>query len=213
MTIFYDIIPLMSTVGIEAEGRQPVIPILSPGIILTREIYDRGENPSVFSAALVRRLAGEIVAPHITNPETHVIYYSVESKQIDKRLKTAIRQRRFNGRFGDERALIIPPDPNAFSGGTSALPPEDMRAFVGAIDLYSTGRGNIGTFSYRVDIALRAFNDRGYFAHPDFAVRLGSVDGRSIQKLLQESQAEWAHVVSEGLRTVFPAGLPGLGKR
>lgn len=207
----------MSAKSIESgEGGRSITPVLSPGAVLDWKRHDREDSPSPFSTGLALRLAREIVTPHVTDPDILISYYAVESRQVEKRLKRMIQRNRFNGRFGSERALIIPPDPTAFSGATSALPLEDMRAFVGAIDLFSTGRGNIGSFSYRVDIALRALNqhDGGSgIIQPDFAVRMDPVNGRSIQRLLDQSQATWAHTLREGLRTVFPGGLPGLGKR
>ncbi len=187
--------------------RASLMPSLPPRDAETTAVWKSGSANDI-----ALNLAKDVLSQQ--NPDLMAYvggYYDIERARLDRKIERILSQRRFNGRTGEQGALLVPPDPEVFSDLSASLSPDNMRSFIGFIALSSTGRGNIGAFSYRVDLALKDM--KIHDISPHFVVRLKALNAASIDAMIRDSQAIWGQDVRNGLRTILQGGLPGLGKR
>lgn len=146
-------------------------------------------------------------------PKIPISYYAVESVLHDW-VELELARRHFYGQTGEQRAVVIPPDPEDLSKNPEDFPPDLVRSFIGFIALASTGRGNMGAFSYKVTLGLRdatSLSD-GLYVQPKFKVAIKPLNTRTIDGMITDSRLNWTQNVQNGLRTVISGGLPTLGR-
>lgn len=129
---------------------------------------------------------------------------------LETRIRAKIEKNGFFGKLGQEKAVVIDPQPDYLPESFRDLDPERIRSFIGTVDLISTGRGTIGSYVYGVSVGLRGLNRYNEY---DFRVGLREMSGQAISDLISGSQTNWARLLSEGLRSPYRGGIPGLGKR
>lgn len=129
------------------------------------------------------------------------------------------REQRKGGYWGktteNHKAIIIPEDRSIID--LRQREREDVKAmtFLAVRDIVTTGRGNIGAVATTCTVYGRTRlreSIAGDMLLGSFTVRTRRANHDVLDRLLQESQANWARRMRAGLRAAYPAGIPGLGK-